>query len=181
MIVDEFEANAASTFELYFHADFPFEDQGQNTYKVEGTSGSLSMKLLKPDDVAHQAFSQQFAGQPFRAQPAEPEPELPALELDDAHMYDLYEAYERIIASIDFNRFGDHRVQIDDTPAAVYQENLLQRLRRAGGRLALQEAFEGHERVQRLGLFLAMLELVRLRRIVVRQEDLLSDIAVELT
>jgi chromatin segregation and condensation protein Rec8/ScpA/Scc1 (kleisin family) len=95
-------------------------------------------------------------------------------------MYDLYEAYERIIASIDFNRFGDHRVQIDATPAAVYQEDLLERLRRAGGQLALQETFEGHERVQRLGLFLAMLELVRLCRIVVKQEDLLSDITVEL-
>ncbi|MHC4787447.1 MAG: segregation and condensation protein A [Planctomycetota bacterium] len=131
--------------------------------------------------LRRRAFSQQFAGQPYQSQPEVPEPEPIVLELDDADMYDLYEAYERIIASIDFNRFGDHRVQIDDTPAAVYQEDLLQRLRGAGGRLALQEAFEGHERMQRLGLFLAMLELVRLRRIVVKQEDLLSDIAVELT
>jgi hypothetical protein len=62
VIVDEFEADAPSTFELYFHADFPFEDLGQNLYKVEGASGSLSMQLLKPADVAHQAFVQQLTG-----------------------------------------------------------------------------------------------------------------------
>lgn len=62
VIVDEFAANSSSTYELYFHADFPFEDQGQNAYKVEGTSGSLSMKLLKPADIAHQAFLQQLTG-----------------------------------------------------------------------------------------------------------------------
>ncbi|MHC4219499.1 MAG: hypothetical protein ACYSU7_13725, partial [Planctomycetota bacterium] len=94
---------------------------------------------------------------------------------------DLCEAYERIIASIDFSRIGDHRVEMDDTPAVVYQQDLYDRLNQAGGQMALQEAFAGHDRLHRLGLFLAMLELVRLRRIVVRQEDLLSDIRVELS
>ncbi|MHC4079942.1 MAG: segregation and condensation protein A [Planctomycetota bacterium] len=132
--------------------------------------------------LQRQAFAQQFGSQPYQAQSDEPqEADPPVLDLDDAHVYDLYEAYERIIASIDFDRLGDHRVEIDDTPAAVYQEDLLERLREAGGRLALHEAFEGRDRVQRLGMFLAMLELTRLRRIVVRQEDLLSDITVELT
>jgi segregation and condensation protein A len=131
--------------------------------------------------LQRQAFEQQFACRPYQDGPPAPEPEPAMLELDDAHMYDLYEAYERIIASIDFARFGDHHVQLDDTPAAVYQADLLERLGQAGGRLALQEAFEERERAQRLGLFLAMLELVRLRRIVVRQEDLLCDITVELT
>ncbi|MHC4416248.1 MAG: segregation and condensation protein A [Planctomycetota bacterium] len=107
--------------------------------------------------------------------------EPPGLELEDAHVYDLFGTYRRIIASIDFDRMGDHHVEIDDTPAAVYQEDLLDRLRRAPGtRLTLQEAFEGQTRVQRIGLFLAMLELVRLRMISVRQEDLLAEIVVEL-
>ncbi|MHC4141365.1 MAG: segregation and condensation protein A [Planctomycetota bacterium] len=131
--------------------------------------------------LQRQAFALQFASQPYQAQddqPAEPDP--PVLELDDAHVYDLYEAYERIIASIDLTHLGDHRVKIDDTPAALYQEDLLERLRGADGRLTLHEAFEDRDRVQRLGMFLAMLELTRLRRIVVRQEDLLSDITVEL-
>ena len=32
-----------------------------------------------------------------------------------------------------------------------------------------------------MGLFLAMLELVRLRKIAIKQDELLSDIAIELT
>jgi segregation and condensation protein A len=132
--------------------------------------------------LQRQAFAQQFMSQPYQTQDDQPvEPDPPVLELDDAHVYDLYEAYERIIASIDLSRLGDHRVEIDDTPAAVYQEDLIERLRRAGGELTLYEAFEGRDRMQRLGMFLAMLELTRLRRIIVRQEDLLSDITVELT
>jgi segregation and condensation protein A len=126
------------------------------------------------------AFSKMFPALPYRGAEKDEPPEPPELELEDAHVFDLYESYERIIAAIDFDRLGDHRVEVDDTPAAVYQTDLLDRLERAGGRLALHDAFEGQERVQRIGLFLAMLELVRLRRIVVNQEDLLSNIVIEL-
>ncbi len=126
-----------------------------------------------------QVFSRQFAARVRQSD--EPEVELPALELEDAHVFDLSEAYGRIISSIDFTRLGDHRIEIDDTPAVVYQQQLLDRLEAAGqGRLTLQEVFEGRERVPRIGLFLAMLELVRLRRINVRQTELDSDITVEL-
>ena len=47
--------------------------------------------------------------------------------------------------------------------------------------MTLQEAFQGHSINQRVGLFLATLELVRLRKVSVKQEDLLSEIAIELT
>ena len=125
-------------------------------------------------------FSRQCPLRPARPDGQETEAGPPVLELEDAHVYDLYEAYERIVSAIDFTHMGDHRVQIDDTPAAVYQQELLDTLTTAGGRIALQQAFEGRDRVRRIGLFLAMLELVRLRRVHVLQEDLLSDIVVEL-
>ena len=47
--------------------------------------------------------------------------------------------------------------------------------------LTLQNVFEGCPRIQRIGLFLATLELVRLRKIVVLQEDLLTDVKIELS
>jgi hypothetical protein len=76
VIVDEFESSSASTYELYLHADFPFEDLGQNMYRAEGSSGSLSMKILKPSDVAHQAFVQ-----PLTGTDGGPEGDIQALEL----------------------------------------------------------------------------------------------------
>lgn len=99
------------------------------------------------------------------------------LELDDVHVLDLSDAYDRIVSSIDFTRLGEHRVEIDDTPIALHQEDLLDRLERTDGhRMTLQEAFEGADVGRRIGLFLATLELVRLRRVVVVQDDIDSPI-----
>ncbi len=127
-------------------------------------------------------FSRQFPLLPsYGTQEQEPSGQHD-LELEDAHVFDLYEIYSRIIASIDFDRMGDHRVEIDDTPAALYQDDLLDRLQRApAGRMTLLEVFEGQDRGDRLGLFLALLELVRLRRLNVLQEDLSGDIKIELS
>lgn len=126
-----------------------------------------------------ESFLRQHFAQPDRSAQAIDVAEERELELEDAHVLDLFEAYERVTSAIDFNRMGAHRVEIDDTPAAVYQGELMERIAACGGRIALQAAFEGRRPVQRLGLFLAALELVRLRRITVAQEDLLSEIVLE--
>jgi segregation and condensation protein A len=103
------------------------------------------------------------------------------LELEDVHILDLHDAYEHIAASINFAQMGDHTVEIDDTPIALYQEDLLDRLRRAElHRMTLQEAFRGHTLLQRVGLFLATLELVRLGNVAVKQQEPLSEIMIEL-
>lgn len=130
-----------------------------------------------------QAFSQRFPRRPARVdlhqrtEEAAPDIEPLELELDDAHTFDLAQAYERIISSIDFARLGDHKVEIDDTPIALHQEDLLDRLTRSTDqRLTLQEAFQGANPAQRIGLFLATLELVRLRRVTVLQLQIESPI-----
>lgn len=125
-------------------------------------------------------FGQRFVRRPAR-QSQQPIEALPELELDDVHALDLSDAYQRIMAAIDFGRLGDHRVEMDDTPLALYQADLLDRLDRSrANRLSLTDAFSGHNRVQRIGLFLATLELVRLRRITVAQSDLEGPIELQL-
>jgi len=99
------------------------------------------------------------------------------IELEDAHAMDLADAYQRIVASIDFARLGQHVVEIDDTPLALHQEDLLDRLgRTSDGRMTLQSAFGGLDGMRRVGLFMAALELVRLRRITVVQDDIDQEI-----
>lgn len=94
------------------------------------------------------------------------------IELEDAHVFDLVDAYERIAGSIDFSRLGDHRVEYDDTPIALHQEDLLDRLTRTPShRLTLQHIFEGRTRLEMIGLFLAMLELAKQRKISIEQRD----------
>jgi len=95
------------------------------------------------------------------------------LELEDAHPLDLAEAWEAIARAVDFDRLGDHRVEIDDMPIALHQADLVDRLERSGARrLTLQEAFAGAPLVHRVGMFLATLELVRSRRVDVIQDDI---------
>jgi chromatin segregation and condensation protein Rec8/ScpA/Scc1 (kleisin family) len=85
---------------------------------------------------------------------------------------DLLEAFERIIAAVDLDRLGDHRVEMDETPIALHQADLIDRLEHAPGRrLSLQEAFSGRRRLEMIGLFLAALELARSQRVAIRQAE----------
>lgn len=112
------------------------------------------------------------------ALPEEPEREY---DLDDVHMLDLIEAYERIVAGIDLSRVGDHRVEYDDTPISLHQADLVDRLDRAPEkRMSLQEAFAGKGRAEAIGLFLAMLELAREQKIGIRQDRINGTIELEL-
>ncbi len=103
-------------------------------------------------------------------------------ELEDLHLGDLYAAFERIAASIDITRVGDHMVEYDDTPISLHQEDLVDRLTRTDTqRLFLGNVFEGRTHSERIGLFLALLELVRQGRVRVAQDELDDPIEVTLT
>lgn len=110
----------------------------------------------------------------------DPEIEEEGVELEDAHVLDLFESFRRIIAAVDLDRLGDHRVELDDTPQALHQADLLDRLERAPGRrISLQDAFAGARRIEMIGLFLAMLELARSERIAIRQDSLDGPVEIE--
>ncbi len=102
-------------------------------------------------------------------------------EMDDVHLLDLIEAYERIIAGIDLGKIGDHTVAYDDTPISLHQVDLVDRLSSAHEkRMTLQEIFAGRTRGEAIGLFLAMLELAREQKIAIRQDRLNDVIEIEL-
>ncbi|MCC6285306.1 MAG: segregation/condensation protein A [Phycisphaerales bacterium] len=106
------------------------------------------------------------AGRAARGTPAEQPTET---DLDDLTIQDLVEAFARIAESVNFAALGSHEVLDDSTPLELHAEDLLDCLRRAPGPLTLRSVLEGRARKEMLGLFLAMLELVRQRRLRVRQ------------
>jgi segregation and condensation protein A len=122
---------------------------------------------------------------PARVRPGaseEPEAEEADFELEDLHLGDLYAAFERIAASIDITRIGDHKIEYDDTPISLHQEDLVDRLTRTDAhRLSLLNVFEGRTHSERIGLFLAVLELVRQGRVRVRQDELDDPIEIALS
>lgn len=174
-------------------------EDGSDTGDGEGKSGTLNVadpraelvqQLLAYQRVRiaaegleerRQEFARRYAWQAYIHDSMFEKPVEVELELEDVHVLDVAQAYERICSSIDFTRIGDHRVQIDDTPIALHQEDLLDRLGRAPSHaLKLQDVFEGNTSSHRVGLFLATLELTRLRRVRVRQDELDEPIEVTL-
>ena len=104
--------------------------------------------------------------------------DLPAdIDADDLNLYDLVEAFARIIETVDIDRAvrGAHEVAYDDTPIELHAEDVLDRLRRAAAAspasaaepLPLRDLLAGRTRVEMVGLFLAVLELIRRRSVVV--------------
>lgn len=111
----------------------------------------------------------------------------PDLDLEDLGIYDLAEAYRRIIDTVILERLGAHEVSDDETPIELHAADLLERLAHlpaetGGGpaRLSIHEVFKHRTRSEVIGLFLAMLELAKQRRIEVRQNSLLDDVSIVL-
>lgn len=193
-VAGEFLVMAATLIEIKSRVLMPIEKRP--TDDAEGSDAAGSLKAADPryelvqQLLAYQKyriaseelerrrieFANRFTAKPAKAQ-RQQDTEPVELELEDIHALDLSDAYERIIASIDLTRLGDHTIEIDDTPIALHQEDLLDRLSRAdSGQLRLQDAFAGQNPSQRIGMFLATLELTRLSRIGVQQDDVHADI-----
>lgn len=93
-----------------------------------------------------------------------------ALDMDDLSLTDLVEAFERIASAIQFDRLGEHTVTDDDTPIELHQADAIDRLERAREdtgqpSLPLSALFTGRTRGEAIGMFLAILELIRKMRL----------------
>lgn len=104
-----------------------------------------------------------------------PDDEAVAVDLEDVELVDLVRAFARIAETVDFRRVGEHRVTLDETPIEVHAERVLAFLRdthadSGATGVTLDRIVEGKGRGELIGVFLAMLELVRQRRVRVKQE-----------
>jgi len=83
----------------------------------------------------------------------------PELDIEQVSIWDLLEAFDSVCKSI--GTVGDIRHIQDDTPIDLYQIEILHRLQTEGP-LTFERIFESRSnRVVMVGLFLALLELVR--------------------
>jgi len=116
------------------------------------------------------------------------ERQIEDVDLEDVGVYDLVEAFAQIIAQVDMSRLGDHHVLLDDddTPIEEHAEHIVDRLRHAtpselGRReLPLRALFQGKGRGAMIGMFLALLELVRDQRVGVHQDEARAELLLTL-
>ena len=112
------------------------------------------------------------------------------IDIGDLELIDLVQAYARVAAAVDFTRLGDHQVAYDDTPIEIHAEEFVARLAEGAiivdedgvshRRMALAQAFIDRTRSEKIGVFLAVLELVRQGRVRVFQHTADGPIVVEL-
>lgn len=98
---------------------------------------------------------------------------LDEVDLDDVEVVDLVQAFARIIKSVNLNRLGDHEVVSDETPIELHAADIVDQLAHAnpGTKVTLRSVLMGRSRAEMVGLFLALLDLIRQQRVRVRQED----------
>jgi segregation and condensation protein A len=105
----------------------------------------------------------------FVRQPADLPKELEGVELEEAQVWDLLSAFGRVMSAIGQGP-GLHQVTYDDTPLAEYAAMILDTLE-YGGPTEFQALFADHvNRAEIVGLFLALLELIRKQRVRAEQD-----------
>jgi segregation and condensation protein A len=109
------------------------------------------------------------------------------LDIQDLDLFRLIDAFNAIMASVGHSAYG-HEVVYDDTPISLHQADILDRLTRGGdgadggeGGLTLHALFLGRKtKSEMIGLFLATLELIRQKKVIVDQPDPLGEIRIRL-
>lgn len=101
------------------------------------------------------------------------------VDIEDAQIWDLMAAFRRLMEQTG-RGVARHEVVYDDTPVTLHAQDLLDRLQREGGSLAFEIIFIGRTRSEMIGLFLALLECIRQKRVRFEQEKLFGQIIVHL-
>jgi len=98
-----------------------------------------------------------------------PDGEEPQIDIEQVSIWDLLEAFDSICRATGANI--DISLIKDDTPIDLYQIEVLHRLQ-AEGPMSFERIFEGrNNRLMMIGLFLALLELVRDKLVWAEQAD----------
>ncbi len=137
----------------------------------------LEYKKFK-DAAEHLKTAAEEQAHRYPRQPAKIETDGDDVDIDSLQMWDLVEAFREVLAKT--GRLAPHEVQYDDTPIALHAADMVDRLQREDGSLPFAEIFEGRTRGECIGLFLALLELMRQRRVRAEQDEAQGPIIVHL-
>lgn len=103
----------------------------------------------------------------------------PELDLDSVQVWDLVSAFGKLLTQIGIAGHK-HEVVYDDTPIALHAADIIDRLQRDGPTMRFEEVFAGRQKGEIIGLFLALLELLKNRRLRVEQAEGIDSILLHL-
>ena len=104
--------------------------------------------------------------------------EPPPVDLDEVQIWDLLNSFTALMQQVGARKPGYHEVTYDDTPIDLHAADIEDRLKR-DGKLSLRDLIIGRKnRSEMIGVFLALLELIREKKILVNQEETLGDMEI---
>jgi segregation and condensation protein A len=123
-----------------------------------------------------QQHQDRFPRYPAKAEGEGDEP--PPVDLDEVQVWDLLDAFSRLMKEVGGRRPRYHEVTYDDTPIDLHAADIEDRLKREP-KLTLRQLVEGRKsRSEMIGVFLALLELIREKKILVQQNEELGDVEI---
>ncbi|MBI1367669.1 MAG: chromosome segregation protein ScpA [Planctomycetes bacterium] len=190
-LAGEFLVMAATLMEIKSAMMLPREE-GEAALEEVGAAGDpgdpryelvqqlLAYKRFKDAAAAlddrRETFANRFPRRPgrFESDAGEASPDL---DMEDVSVWDLLEAFQTMMEQVAGG--FTHNVVSDDTPIELHAADIVDRLDRDGP-MTLQAMFEGRRNVSTMiGLFCAMLELLRQRKIKATQDGIGSPISLE--
>lgn len=148
--------------------------------RLELVQQLLDYKRFKESATAlerqQQMHENRFARYPARRDNVADEP--PPVDLDEVQMWDLLAAFDRLMREVGGRKPRYHEVTYDDTPIDLHAADIEDRLKREG-HLTLRQLIIGRRsRSEMVGVFLALLELIREKKILVDQESAADEIQI---
>ncbi len=133
----------------------------------------LEYRKFKDAAAALEERAERQGARLARAAPEEPAaPGAPAVR--PVELWDLVSAFARLMRETQALRPTE--VVVDDTPQHVYEQQVRDRVK-TGGRVAFRDLFAPpHHKARLIGLFLAVLELIKGREIVLEQPEPFGEI-----
>ncbi|CAN5570601.1 segregation/condensation protein A [soil metagenome] len=131
--------------------------------------------LLQHQQHEHES---RFPRVPARLEGESDEP--PPVDLEEVQVWDLLDAFSRLMKEVGVRKPRFHEVTYDDTPIDLHAADIEDRLNREG-RLRLSTLMVGRQsRSEMIGVFLALLELIREKKILVHQSEALGEVDIEI-
>jgi segregation and condensation protein A len=104
--------------------------------------------------------------------------EPPPVDLDEVQIWDLLNAFSTLMKEVGVRKPNYHEVTYDDTPIDLHAADIEDRLKREP-RLTLRALIIGRQsKSEMIGIFLALLELIREKKILVQQTETLGDVEI---
>jgi segregation and condensation protein A len=143
-------------------------DEEQPDPRRELVKQLLEYRKFKDAAAALEERAERQGTRLARQEPPDPAPDA-GPRVKPVELWDLVSAFARLMRET--QALQPTTIAVDDTPQHVYEAQVRERVR-AAGRLRFREAFTPpHHKVRLIGIFLAILELIRRRGIGVDQPE----------